>query len=115
MLGAIALGARKVGAMQQVLVHAHRTLVFAAPAEQVAEREVQLGGVGVLLDRLDERVDRLVVLFVEQQVQALVVGLRRIALLTPPLAISWQRSACSIFSVSGKFGPAIMPSVAMSV
>ena len=84
-LGAVALGWRQVGARQQVLVHAHRALVFAAAAKQVAEREVQVGGVGVLLHGLDEGVDRLVLLFVEQQVQALEVGLGRIALLAPPL------------------------------
>ena len=64
--------AAQVGAAEQVLVHAHRALVLAAAAEQVAEREVQLGGVRVLLHRLDEGVDRLVVLLVEQEVQALV-------------------------------------------
>ena len=67
-------------------MHAHRALVLAALAEQVAEREVQLGGVGVLLHRFDEGVDRLVVLLVEEQVQALVVDLRRVLALTPVLA-----------------------------
>ena len=47
-LGAVALGAAQVGAAEQVLVHAHRALVLAAAAEQVAEREVQVGGVGVV-------------------------------------------------------------------
>ena len=64
---------------QQVLVHAHRALELAAAAEQVAQREVQLGGVGVVLHGLDEGVDGLVLLFVEQQVQALEVGPRRVA------------------------------------
>ncbi len=85
-LGAFALAGGQVGALEQVLVHAHGALVLAAAAEQVAEREVQLGGVGVVLHRLDEGVDRLVVLLVEQQVQALVVGLGRLLLLALPLA-----------------------------
>ena len=85
MLGAVALGAGQVGAVQQVLVHAHRALELATPAEQVAQREVQIRGVWVLLHRFDEGVDGLVVLFVQQQVQALVVGLRRVLLLALPL------------------------------
>ena len=84
-LGADALVLGQVGAAEQVLVHPHRALVLAAAAEQVAEGEVQVGGVGVLLHRLDEGVDRLVVLLVEQQVQALVVGLG-LLLLAPQLA-----------------------------
>src|SRR6185436_1600499 len=60
-------------------------LELAAPAEQVAEREVQLGGVGIALHRLDESVDRLVGLFVEQQVQAVEVRLRGLALRALPL------------------------------
>jgi len=68
-LGPVAVGAGQVGARQQVLVHAHRALVLTAAAEQVAQREVQLGGVGVVLHRLDEGVDRLVLLFVQQEVE----------------------------------------------
>jgi hypothetical protein len=64
----------QVGALQQVLVHAHGAFELAAAAEQVAQREVQLGGVGVVLHGLDEGVDGLVLLLVEQQVQALEVG-----------------------------------------
>jgi hypothetical protein len=70
MLRAVAVGRAQVAARQQVLVHPHGALVFAAAAEQVAQREVQLGGVGVVLDRLDEGVDGLVLLLVEQEVQA---------------------------------------------
>jgi hypothetical protein len=47
---------------------------------------VQLGGIGVALHRFDERVDGLVVLFVEQQVQPVEIRLRRIALRAFPLA-----------------------------
>ena len=85
-LGLVALGLREIGAAEQVLVDAHRALVLAALSEQVAEREVELGGVRVLLDGFDEGVDRLVVLLVEEQVQALVVDLGRLLALAPVLA-----------------------------
>jgi hypothetical protein len=68
-----------------VLVHAHRALVFAAAAKQVAEREVQLLRVGVVLHGLDEGVDGLVLLLVEQEVEAAKVGLGRLAVLEPEL------------------------------
>ena len=80
-LRAVAVGAAQVAAAQQVLVHAHRALVFAAAAEQVAEREVQLLRVGVVLHRLDEGVDGLVLLLVQQEVEAAEVGLGRLAVL----------------------------------
>ncbi len=85
-LGLVALALGQVGAAEQVLVDAHRALVFATPAKQVAEREVELRGVGVLLHGLDEGIDRLVVLLVEEQVQALVVDLLRALQLAPSLA-----------------------------
>ena len=75
-LGAVAFAGGQVGAVQQVLMDPHRALELAAAAKQVAKREVQVGRVGIMLDGLDEGIDRLVVLVVQQQVQALVVGLR---------------------------------------
>jgi hypothetical protein len=47
--------------VQQVLVHPHRAFVLAAAAKQVAQRKVQVAGVGVVLHGLDEGVDGLVV------------------------------------------------------
>ena len=47
---------------------------------------MQLRGVGVVLDSLDEGVDGLVLLLVEQQVQPLEIGLGRFTVLTPELA-----------------------------
>ena len=67
-------------------MHAHGTVVFAAAAKQVAERKVQLGGVRVVLNRLDEGVDGLILLLVEQVVQALEVGLGRATVLVAQLA-----------------------------
>ena len=85
-LRALAFDRLQVGAFEQVLVHAHRALEVAAATEQVAQAEVQFGGVRVVLHRLDEGVDGLVLLLVEQQVQALEVGLRRLAAVAPHLA-----------------------------
>ncbi|CFP58216.1 Uncharacterised protein [Bordetella pertussis] len=51
-------------------MHADGALHFAAPAKQTAQGEVQLGGFGIQLGDLDERVDRPVGLLVEQEVQA---------------------------------------------
>ena len=51
-----------------------RALGLAASPEQRAEREVQLDRLRLDAHHLDERVDRLVVLLVEQEVQALEVG-----------------------------------------
>ena len=79
-------GERDVLRLQQVLVHPHAPLVFAAAAEQVAARKVQLLRVGVVLHRLDERVDGLVLLLIEQEVQATEVGLRRLPVLELQLA-----------------------------
>ena len=78
-LGALSVGAAQVGAGQQVFVHAHGAVVFATAAKQVAQSEMQLRSVGVVLYGFDEGVDGLVLLFVEQVVQALEVGARGLA------------------------------------
>src|SRR6185369_4188413 len=72
-LRALALGGREVASPEQVLVHAHGAFVFAAAAKEVAEREMQVGAARILLGRGNEDIDGLVLLFVEQQVQPLVV------------------------------------------
>mmetsp|Transcript_70461 Transcript_70461/g.166094 ORF Transcript_70461/g.166094 Transcript_70461/m.166094 type:complete len:322 (-) Transcript_70461:270-1235(-) len=89
-LGQLVLGTGTVGlgeitAAQQVLVHAHGALGLATAAEQAAQRKVQFRGVRVVLDRLDEGVNGLVLLFVEQQVQAFEIGLGRLTLFELPL------------------------------
>ena len=50
-------------------MHADRALDLAAPAEQTAEREMQLDGLRIDLHHLDERFDRLVRLLVQQEIQ----------------------------------------------
>ena len=85
MLGAVAFGLSEVAARHQVLVHAHGALVLAAAAKQVAQREVELGGVRVALHRLDEGVYGLVLLLIEQEVQALEIGLGRLAVFNAQL------------------------------
>ena len=85
-LRAVAVDAAQIGALQKVLVHAHRALKFAATAEQVAQREVQLRCVRVVLYGFDEGVDGFVLLLIEQEVQTMKVGPRRVALAASKLA-----------------------------
>ena len=58
-------------------MHADGAVILAAPAKQAAEREVQLDRLRVDLDHLDERLDRLVGLLVEQEIEPLEVGARQ--------------------------------------
>src|SRR5437764_4928281 len=76
----------QTGALKQVLVHADRAVVLAAPAKETAEREVQLDRLRIDLHHLDERLDRLVGLLVEEKVEALEVGARQRARLGDDLA-----------------------------
>ena len=86
MLGAVAVFLADVGPREQVFVHAHGAVVVTPAAKQVAQREVQFGGVGVALHGFDEGVDGLVLLFVQQVVQAAEIGLGRLSALHAPLA-----------------------------
>ena len=79
MLGPVVVAGLEVAALQQVLVHTHGAFEFAAAPKQVAQRKVQFGGVGVVLHRFDEGIDGLVLLLIQQQVQAREVGPRRVA------------------------------------
>ncbi len=67
---------RQIGALQQVLVHADRSLDFAPPPEQAAQRKMQFDGLRIDLHDLDEGFDRLVRLLVEKEIQALEVRKR---------------------------------------
>ena len=69
-----------------MFMHAHGTVVFAAPPEQVAQGEVQLRRVWVVLHGFDESIDGLVLLLVQQEVQALEVGLGCLPVLQAQLA-----------------------------
>src|SRR4051812_10804597 len=77
---------RQVGALKQVLVHADRAVVLAASAKQAAEREMQLDRLGVDFHNLDERLDRLVRLLVQQEVESLEVRARQRARLRDEVA-----------------------------
>ena len=55
-------------------MHPHGTLVFAAPAEQVAQGKVKLRGVRIVLDGFNKGINGLVLLLVKQKIQALEVG-----------------------------------------
>jgi len=72
--------------LEQVLVHADGAVVLAAAAEQAAEREMQFDRLRVDLDHLDERLDRLVGLLVEEEVEALEVRARQRARLLQQMA-----------------------------
>ena len=85
MLGPVAVLLDQIAARQQVLVHPHGPFVFATPAKQVAKRKVQLRGVGVVLNGFDEGVDGLVLLLVEQVVQAFEIGLGGLPIFQPQL------------------------------
>ena len=80
-----AVPGRQVAPLQQVLMDPHGAVVIAPAAEQVAQGEMELGRVGVALDGLDERIDGLVLLLVEQVVQATEIGLRVLPAVQAPL------------------------------
>lgn len=58
----------KILAIDEILVHADRPVRLAAAANEL-QREMRLDGLVVDLDHLDERVDGLVWLLVEQEVE----------------------------------------------
>ena len=86
MLGTFPVGRCQVATREQVLVHPHRPVVLATAAKQVAQRKVKFRGVGVVLHGLDEGIDGLVLLLVQQKVQALEVGLGGSAVFCTQLA-----------------------------
>src|SRR5712691_8160313 len=68
----------QIRALEQVPVHADRALGLAAAAEQAPQGEVQLDRLRVDLHHLYERLDRLVRLLVEQEVEALEIRARQL-------------------------------------
>ena len=69
-LGTVTVGAGEVSAAEQMLVHSHGAVVLASAAKQIAQCKVQLGCIGVVLYGLDKCINGLVLLLVEQKVQA---------------------------------------------
>ena len=67
----------EIGPVDQVLVHADGAFGLAAPAEQVAECEVQFDRLGIDLGHFEEGIDGLVRLLVEQEVETLKIGARQ--------------------------------------
>ena len=57
-----------------MLVYAHGTFEFTTAAKQIAQCKMQFRGIRVALNRFDERVNRLVLLLIEQIIQALEIG-----------------------------------------
>ena len=83
--GALAVVAGQIGARKKVLVHANGAVKFAPAAKEAAQRKVQIAGFGVFLHGFDEGVYGLILLLVEQKVQALEIGPGRLAVFQPPL------------------------------
>ncbi len=50
-------------------MHPDRPVVFAPLAEQFAEREVQLNGLGIDPNHIDKRIDRAIGLFTQKKIQ----------------------------------------------
>ena len=69
----------EVGTLHQRLVQPDRAVDLAAPAEQVPEREMRLDRVAVDLGELQEHLDRLVLLLVQEVVEAAEVVRRKLA------------------------------------
>ena len=75
--GSQALLSGEVGTIDQVLVHADGAFHFPAPAEQAAQGKMQLDGLGIHLDHLDERLDGLVRLLIDEEVETAKVRRRQ--------------------------------------
>ena len=75
----------QVAARQQMLMHPNRALKLAAASKQIAQRKVQLGGVRVVLNSFNKSVNGLVLLFIEQKIQALEIGFGRLAVFNAQL------------------------------
>ena len=61
-------------AIDQVLVHADRSVGFAATTEQVAQGEMQLDRFRIDFRCLEKRLDGAIGLFVEQEIETLEIG-----------------------------------------
>ena len=69
----------QIGPRNQVLMHANRAIDFAATPKQIAQSEMSLDGVAVDFGELEKQLDRLVLLFIEQVVEAAEVIARQLA------------------------------------
>src|SRR3546814_10555819 len=74
MLGAFTVGLRQIGPGKQALMYPNSALDLAATAKQTAQSKVQLGCFGIKLGHFDERINGPVGLFVQQEIQALEIG-----------------------------------------
>ena len=63
-------GVIQAGARHQVLMQTNGAIHFTATAEQITERQVGFHRIAVVLGEFEEHLDRLVLLFIEQVVQA---------------------------------------------
>lgn len=86
MLGTLTVGQTQIGTLQQMFMDTHRTVVLPTAPKEIPQGKVQLGGIGVVLHGLNEGIDGLILLLVEQKIQALKVGFGRLSILQAHLA-----------------------------
>jgi len=83
-------------------MHTNGALKLTPSPKEVAQGEVQLCGVGVKLDGLYESINGLVLLLVEQIVQAFEIGFGVLAIFKPQLSEVQTRSTPSQCECHGK-------------
>ena len=86
MLRALSVCVAEVAAGEQMFMHPHGSVVLATPPKQVSQREVQFTGFRIVLHGFDEGINRLVLLLIEEEVQAAEIGFRCLLLGSSPLA-----------------------------
>src|SRR5438105_14939806 len=77
--GRLALVRGKIGAIEQVLMHADGAVELALAPEETSQRKMQIDGLRIDLHHFDERLDGLVRLLVEQEIQAAKIRERQCA------------------------------------
>src|SRR5438046_7107217 len=74
-----ALVGRQVVTIEQVLMHADRSINLALPAKQRTQREVQIDRLRIDFDDFNERFDRLVGLLVQEKIETAKIRQRQSA------------------------------------
>src|SRR3546814_5278622 len=73
-VGALTVGRREISHRKQGLMYPNSARELGATAKQTAQSKVQLGWFGIKLGHFDERIKGSVGLFVQQEIQALEIG-----------------------------------------
>src|SRR5690349_19112950 len=77
----VPLALRQIGAAEKILMNTDGAVGLAAPAKQIAEREMQLDRFRVQLDDFDKRIDGLIRLLVQQKIEAAKIRPRQVGAL----------------------------------